>query len=406
MNDFDYMRRCFLLAEKGMNNVSPNPRVGAVIVVDDFWGVDCGGGDSDGSGGDDGSGGNDCCCDDDGGVTGENGGGSIIGEGWHKQYGYAHAEVNAIDNVRKRYGATANELLRRSTLYVNLEPCSHYGKTPPCVDLIIKYGIPRVVISCLDPNPRVNGAGVERLRATGCEVTTGILEKNGKFLNRRFFTRITKNRPYIILKWAQSADGFIAPLNMQPIQGGFRLTSNETQIEDHKLRANEDAIMVGTNTLLIDNPQLNKRLFKGDNCKNPLRISFDLHNRLPDTLNFFDGSQPTLLFISENPPPLDGLQSTSPFISTNINIQEPILPQVIQELNKRKLNSLIVEGGTTLLNSFIEACLYDEIRVYTASVRLGGGLEAPVIPNDVEVIEDGVVGDDRIVRYIKKENLL
>jgi diaminohydroxyphosphoribosylaminopyrimidine deaminase/5-amino-6-(5-phosphoribosylamino)uracil reductase len=361
VNDFDYIRICFSLAEKGMNSVSPNPRVGAVLAVNDFSNA---------------------------GDTGTNvtGNSHIIGEGWHTQYGGAHAEVNAIDNVRQRYDIHyAGELLRKSTLYVNLEPCSHYGKTPPCVNLIIKCGIPHVVISCLDPNPLVNGAGVRQLRSAGIKVTTGVLEKEGAFLNRRFFTRITKNRPYIILKWAQSADEFIAPSNMHPLQGSFRLTGDETQIENHKLRANEDAIIVGTNTLLTDNPQLNTRLFKSEYCcKNPLRISFDMHNILPNTLKFFDASQPTLLFTSKN-----------------IDPQKPILKQVMQELNKRKLNSLIVEGGAKLLNSFIKEDLYDEVRIYTAPVRLGNGLKAPAIPNDVEMIEEKMSGQDIIRIYAR-----
>jgi diaminohydroxyphosphoribosylaminopyrimidine deaminase/5-amino-6-(5-phosphoribosylamino)uracil reductase len=360
MTDADYMRRCFSLAERGMNNVSPNPRVGAIVVVDDWiYG------------------------------TGSSGlGNGIIGEGWHRQYGEAHAEVNAITDVRKRYGFIAKELLRRSTVYVNLEPCSHHGKTPPCADLIIKCGIPRVVVSCLDPNPHVNGAGVERLRTAGVEVVTGILEKDGLFLNRRFISRITSGRPYIILKWAQSADGFIAPANMQPLQGGFRLTGEETQIEDHKLRASEDAVMVGTNTLLMDDPQLNIRMFKDKGGKNPLRISLDLHDRLPDTLHFFDNSQPTLLFTSKN-----------------INIQKPVLPQVIEQLNERELNSLTVEGGAALLNSFIKESLYDEVRIYTAPVRLGDGLKAPALPNDVEIIEEKISGHDKIMQYVRKNIL-
>ncbi|MDR1740007.1 MAG: bifunctional diaminohydroxyphosphoribosylaminopyrimidine deaminase/5-amino-6-(5-phosphoribosylamino)uracil reductase RibD [Bacteroidales bacterium] len=318
MSDNDYMRMCFALAEKGLNNVSPNPRVGAVIV---------------------------------------SGKSKIIGEGFHREYGKAHAEVNAIEDARLRLKSEANNTLKTSTIYVNLEPCSHYGKTPPCADLIIECGIPRVVISCCDPNPRVNGNGIEKLRNAGIEVITGVLEQEGRWINRRFFTRIEKHRPYIILKWAQTADGFMP---------STRITSDKTQEENHFMRANEDAIMVGTNTLLHDNPQLNNRLYNGG--KNPLRISFDLNERVLKTLetsatiNFFDGTSPTLIFTTND--------VKYPNAETEIiNSSEPILPQVMQALYARNINSLIVEGGANLLQSFIDNNLWDEICIFEANTE-------------------------------------
>jgi diaminohydroxyphosphoribosylaminopyrimidine deaminase/5-amino-6-(5-phosphoribosylamino)uracil reductase len=326
-----------------MNNVSPNPRVGAVVVCDD----------------------------------------KIIGEGFHRAYGEPHAEVNAISHCTYDEPGAKN-ILNRSTIYVNLEPCSHYGKTPPCTDLIIKHNIRRVVISCLDPNPRING--VAKLLEAGIEVVTGVLENEGRWLNRRFFTRITKHRPYIFLKWAQSTDGFIAP---SATSRDFRLTCEETRVEDHIFRANEDAIIVGTNTLLLDNPQLNKRLCP-DKGKNPLRISFDFNERLPLSLNFFDGSQPSLLFVSSN--------STKkyPFADIKkIDLQKPVLPQ-ITSLN---INSLIVEGGAALLNSFIKENLWDEVYTYTAPIELHSGLKAPSVPLDTILYSEHLSGKDIIRKY-------
>src|ERR1700712_465065 len=234
-----YMQRCLELATLGLGAVSPNPMVGAVVVLDD----------------------------------------KIIGEGYHQKYGEAHAEVNAINQVISRFPNSA-DLLKQATIYVSLEPCAHYGKTPPCADLIIKHQIPKVVVGCRDPFEQVNGKGIEKLQAAGVEVVLGILEAECKWLNRRFFTRIQKHRPYIILKWAQTADGFFAPADGTQLW----ITGQESRKLVHQWRGEEDAILVGTNTVAIDNPQLNVRYGSG---KLPKRIVIDRELKLNKSLNIF-----------------------------------------------------------------------------------------------------------------------
>ena len=301
-----YMQRCFQIAENGLGQVAPNPLVGCVIVCDD----------------------------------------KIISEGFHQKYGENHAERNAILNFVEARHATP---LQNSTLYVNLEPCSHFGKTPPCADFIIEHKIPKVVISNLDSNPEVAGKGIERLRNAGIEVITGVLEDEGRYLNRRFFTYIEKKRPYIVLKWAESLDGFI-------YSETERWISNEAMRNlVHKWRSEEPAIMVGTNTVLTDNPQLNVRVYFG---KNPLRITIDQHHKLSKNLHFFDNSQPTKIYETTD------------------------LSEILNDLYSQKIQSIIVEGGAKLLQTFIENNLWDEARILTGNKFLHDGLKAPKIQGE------------------------
>ncbi|MCL2027476.1 MAG: bifunctional diaminohydroxyphosphoribosylaminopyrimidine deaminase/5-amino-6-(5-phosphoribosylamino)uracil reductase RibD [Bacteroidales bacterium] len=295
-----YIQRCLQIAQNGLGQVAPNPLVGCVMVCDD----------------------------------------QIIAEGFHQKYGENHAERNAISLVNDE------RLLKKSTLYVNLEPCSHFGKTPPCADLIIEKKIPKVVISNLDSNPEVARKGVERLRNAGIEVITGVLENEGRFLNRRFFTYIEKKRPYIILKWAQSLDGFMYNETERWI------TNDAMRNLVHKWRSEEPAIMVGTNTVLTDNPKLNVRACFG---KNPLRITMDKNHKLPKNLHFFDHSQPTKIYETTD------------------------LSEILNDLYARKIQSLIVEGGAKLLQSFIEKNLWDETRILIGNKHLHNGLKAPKI---------------------------
>lgn len=348
-----FMRRAFELALLGQGYASPNPMVGCVVV----WQ------------------------------------GLIIGEGFHHRYGQPHAEVNAIHSVlapnatvetlSRITGKSPQELLRESTMYVSLEPCSHYGKQPPCALKIIETGIPRVVVSCPDPNPAVNGKGIAMLREAGVEVVEHFLEAEGWEMGRRFFTNVQQKRPYIILKWAQSADGFIAA------QKGLRtkITGAVLQALNHSYRAQEDAIMVGTNTILADNPCLDARMYHGSQ---PLRVSFDLHRRLlayrqaseaegAPKLHFFDGTIKSLLFVNEA-----DKEQYAAWQAENLEICPIAAPSTLDScmsaLYDRKIGSLIVEGGAELLQSFIRAGLWDEIRIFRSGRNLGNGYPAPVLP--------------------------
>jgi len=325
-----YMRRCLELAQLGMGHVSPNPMVGAVIVLN----------------------------------------GKIIGEGYHQKYGEAHAEVNAVNQVIAKFGNYA-ELLSGSIIYVSLEPCAHYGKTPPCADLIIKHQIPKVVIGCRDPFEQVNGRGIEKLQAAGIEVTTGILEGDCKWLNRRFFTRVQKHRPYVILKWAQTADGFFAPADGSQ----FWITGEESRKLVHKWRGEEDAILVGTNTVMADNPQLNVRYGNG---KHPKRIVIDRKLKLTSNLNVFDQSVETLVF---NEVKMD-ISGKNKYIA--LEDFDNYVPQyILYQLYLQDIQSVIIEGGAYTLNSFIEAGLWDEARIFTGDIELKNGILAPEITGKV-----------------------
>ncbi|WP_297903159.1 bifunctional diaminohydroxyphosphoribosylaminopyrimidine deaminase/5-amino-6-(5-phosphoribosylamino)uracil reductase RibD [uncultured Parabacteroides sp.] len=319
-----YMARCIELAKGGKGNTSPNPMVGAVIVHK----------------------------------------GRIIGEGFHRKCGEAHAEVNAVASVKDE------SLLKDSTIYVSLEPCSHYGKTPPCAELIIRKGIPRVVVGCLDPFPEVSGRGVRMLREAGIEVVTGVMEKEARALNKAFMTLQTKGRPYIILKWAQSEDGFMDRLRSDVSEPVAVLSSPATSRLVHKLRSEVAAIMVGTRTALLDNPSLNVRHWSGNS---PVRVVLDRRLVIPDSYRLLDNSLRTLVFTERERENRENVEYI------RIDFDRPVIKQVLGHLSALKLDSLLVEGGACLINSFVEADLWDEARVETAPVRLYQGVHAPVL---------------------------
>ncbi len=338
--DRKYMARCIALARGGAGSVAPNPMVGAVIVHK----------------------------------------GKIIGEGFHRKYGEAHAEVNAIASVRDE------SLLKEATLYVSLEPCSHYGKTPPCAELIIRKHIPRVVVGCLDPFPEVSGRGVRMLREAGVEVVTGVMEEEAHALNKAFMTFQEKKRPYICLKWAQSADGFIDGLRTSPDVPPVLLSSPETRRVVHHLRSEVAAIMVGTWTALLDNPSLTVRHWAG---RSPVRVVLDRTLRIPSHYHLLDGSVKTLLFTEKEAMGRENVEYVT------IDFSCPVLPQVMHELYVRGLNSLLVEGGAMLLNSFIEEGLWDCMLVETAPISLATGVRAPDIGKaaDISLVDTKKVGD-------------
>jgi len=341
MNDFsEHMKRCLFLASHGLGKVAPNPMVGCVILHQ----------------------------------------GQVIGEGYHEQYGGPHAEVNAINSVADK------DLLPESTLIVNLEPCSHQGKTPPCANLIIEKKIKRVIIGCEDPNPLVGGKGIEKLRAAGIEVITGVLRADCRELNKRFITYHEKKRPYIILKWAQTKDGFIslkAPLKKEDNW----ITSLESKKLVHQWRAQEQAIMIGTNTAILDNPELTVRLVEGEN---PLRVIIDEKLAIPFSSHIFSEDTETLVFTSLKAQDREHVKYLKTDFSRNI------LPFVMASLYERKINSIIIEGGAHLLNSFIEDSMWDEARVFTGDKFFKEGLRAPVVKGE-EVSRISVGADELLL---------
>ena len=345
--DEKYIRRCIELASNGLCNAAPNPMVGAVIVHN----------------------------------------GKIIGEGYHARCGEGHAEVNAIRSVKDE------SLLKESTIYVSLEPCSHYGKTPPCADLIISKGIPRVVVGCIDPFSQVSGRGIKKLRDAGIEVTVGVLEDECKNLIRRFVTFNTRKRPYITLKWAESADGFIDIIreNGSPVV----LSTPITSMYVHKQRAEHKAILVGRKTALLDNPSLTTRNWYG---ANPLRLVIDRTLSLPSGLRLFDHTTPTLVFTEKEKAVEENLEYIT------LDFSKDILPQILTVLYERKIQSLLVEGGTTLLQSFIDTELWDETFVEHSAKVLGEGVKSPVIHKGTVMeteMRDGVCVSHYIARQHK-----
>lgn len=343
-----YMRRCLDLAALGAGSVSPNPMVGAVIVHEN----------------------------------------QILGEGWHRQYGEAHAEVNAVEQVLENYGSRAEELLKKSTLYVNLEPCSHQGKTPPCVDLIIKHQIPEVVVGCRDVSEKVDGRGIERLRSAGVQVHEGILEREAQYINRRFFTQTCKKRSYIILKWAETTDGYFAPADLKQKW----ISNKQSQLLTHRWRSEEDAILVGKNTALADNPRLNTRLWDG---KSPKRIVLDRNLELPDHLHLFDQSIETIV-LNEKKTDIQGnlkyisLESFDFYLAESISFQLYLLD----------IQSVIVEGGAKTLELFIKAGLWDEARVFTADTTWGEGTPAPRL--HAKASDSLKLGTNKLTTYLRK----
>ena len=339
--DLLYMQRCLQLARCGAGSTSPNPMVGAVIVCDD----------------------------------------RIIGEGYHIRAGEPHAEVNAVDSVVE----CDRNLLERSTIYVSLEPCSHYGKTPPCCDLIIARRIARVVIATTDFNVQVNGGGIARMREAGVEVVVGLLEDESRRLNGAFFAYHQQRRPFVTLKWAQTADGFIDRLR----DGGqaLSISNGVSRVAVHKLRSMHDAILVGTRTALLDNPSLDVRHWAG---RAPLRLVIDRDNTLPATLRLFDGSHPTVLFTARRD---DGRLGKN-IEQIVFDFSRDIIPQILDFLHSRKLNSLLVEGGAVLLQSFIDAGMWDRARVeVNPSLFVGEGVEAPAFPASHPVREEQCGGN-------------
>lgn len=361
------MYRCLELANRGAGYVAPNPMVGAVLVHQ----------------------------------------GKIIGEGWHQQYGGPHAEVNCIDRaLQNGFGA----LISQSVLYVSLEPCAHFGKTPPCTDLIIRNKIPEVFIGCSDPFAEVNGKGIEKLKAADVKVTTGILEKECIELNRRFFTFHTKHRPYVILKWAQTKDGMIASNNSSgggasgldsfethDSKPGFMkrrlLISNEyTNRLVHQWRSEEAAILVGTNTALHDDPELTTRLWPGPS---PVRLVVDMNLRLPATLKVFDRKVRTIVFNTTRH------EEESNLFFYRLNKKGNLVQQLVTALYELNLQSVLVEGGATLLQSFINEGMWDEARVIVNSeLSIGNGLSAPIISATAKIAEQENKGD--LIRIFQK----
>lgn len=312
-----FMLRCFELALKGLGATYPNPLVGSVIVHQ----------------------------------------GTIIGEGWHHKAGEAHAEVNAINNV------TQKKLLKESTLYVNLEPCNHYGKTPPCAQLIVKHKIPRVVIGTIDPFKEVNGSGITTLEQAGIEVMMSSLGKEAKQINQRFFTFHQKKRPYIVLKWAQSIDGFIAPLTKnRKSKSPVFLSSKEDQVLVHQWRKEEEAILVGAQTIIDDNPRLTSRWVSG---RHPIRVILDPRGRIPQDAQVFSSDSPTHHLTY---PTLGMKGNESP---------EEFLLRSLEYLYHQNINSVLIEGGKKTIDFFIKASLWDEARVFKSPIKLTEGIPAP-----------------------------
>jgi diaminohydroxyphosphoribosylaminopyrimidine deaminase/5-amino-6-(5-phosphoribosylamino)uracil reductase len=339
MSEMDqrYMKRALELAELGRSNVSPNPMVGCVIVRDE----------------------------------------KIIGEGYHQNFGEPHAEVNAVNSVENQ------EFLREATVYVTLEPCAHWGKTPPCANLLVEKKVKKVVIAALDSNPFVCGKGIQLLENAGIEVETGVLEKEARWQNRRFFTQIEKHRPYVILKWAQTQDGFVARENLS----SKWISGSQSRQLVHKWRAEEDAILVGKNTAQYDNPSLNVRDWVG---KNPVRIVLDSNLELPENLNLFDQSIPTICYNSKKSETQENLNF--------VNLGEQFsMYDMLKDLHSRKIQSLIVEGGTKVLSQFIENSLWDEARVFSGKVKFGTGISAPILnQNPAETLS---IGEDILNIY-------
>jgi len=332
ISDELYMQRALELAEFGRGKVSPNPMVGCVIVYRD----------------------------------------KIIGEGYHQQYGQAHAEVNAVNSVKN------HELLAEATVYVTLEPCAHFGKTPPCANLLVEKKVKKVVIAAFDTNPLVGGKGIQIIKEAGIEVETGLLEKEARFQNKRFFTQIEKKRPYVILKWAQTQDGFVA----REDYASKWITNSSSRQLVHKWRAEEDAIMVGKNTAKYDDPALNVRDWVG---KNPLRLVIDSKLELPNSLKLFDEAVPTICYNTQK----SELRGTLEYVKLKPDF---LISDILEDLYQRNIQSVLIEGGSYLLNKFLSSELWDEARVFTSSNKFGSGIAAPIPPapvsETIEILED------------------
>ncbi len=341
--DEKYMRRCLDLASQSLGKVYPNPMVGAVIVHND----------------------------------------KVIGEGFHEKYGEAHAEVNAVNSVKDL------SLLKESTIFVSLEPCAHYGKTPPCADLLVKHNFKRVVIGTIDPFSKVAGNGVRKLIEAGIEVTLPVLEQQAQELNKRFFTFVNKQRPYIILKWAQTNDGFMDRCrDSENTQGINWITQPDTKKIVHQWRAEEAAILVGKNTVLNDNPQLTVREANGNH---PLRLVLDANLEIPSHYAVFDQKAPTLILNTKG---INKKVGETEWIDLN----EISPASICQLLYERNIQSLIVEGGANTLEQFITANLWDEARVLEGEVSFIKGLRAPKL--SIEKHIEYPIGKDKCSLYM------
>ncbi|TKC57722.1 bifunctional diaminohydroxyphosphoribosylaminopyrimidine deaminase/5-amino-6-(5-phosphoribosylamino)uracil reductase RibD [Pedobacter hiemivivus] len=350
MTDELYMQRCLELASLGMGNVSPNPLVGCVIVSD----------------------------------------GKIIGEGYHEKFGEAHAEVNAIKSVTEKYGDQAAALLANATAYVSLEPCAHFGKTPPCADLLVKHRLKRVVIGNKDPFEGVDGKGIEKLKNAGIEVVSGVLEAECSKLNRRFFTRIRKQRPYIILKWATTANGYFAPENS--VQEWISGPMAKTLV--HKWRTEEDAILIGKRTAIVDNPKLNARAWEG---KNPLRILIDRNLQVPQSNHIYNGLAKTVIFNEHK----TEVHNNIHYIQ--MEDMQYYLPQKIAfQLYLMDIQSVIIEGGANILHQFIDGNLWDEARVFTASKIWRAGVRAPQING--YIADQFTLNNDKVTIFLNNHS--
>ncbi len=327
------------MAKNGLGFTYPNPLVGSVIVLNN----------------------------------------KIIGEGWHQKAGEPHAEVNAINSVKDK------SLLKKATIYVNLEPCSHYGKTPPCANLIVENDIKKVVIGSVDSNSKVGGKGILHLQNNGCEVIVGVLEQECLNLNKRFFTFHNKKRPFIILKWAETQDGFIDKLRDSTSENSPNWISNSySQQLTHKMRAEEQAILVGTNTALNDNPKLNARNWFG---LDPIRIVLDRSLKIPFHYNLYDGSVKTIVLTEKAPS--KSLNENAHF--EQLDFSKNLAQQICDILYNHEIQSVIVEGGAQTLKTFIAENLWDEAYVFVGNTKFENGLKAPELkkaPNEIRKISD------------------
>jgi diaminohydroxyphosphoribosylaminopyrimidine deaminase/5-amino-6-(5-phosphoribosylamino)uracil reductase len=337
-----YIERCIQLAKNGLGTTYPNPMVGSVIVYED----------------------------------------TIIGEGWHKKAGEPHAEVNAINSVKDK------SLLKKATIYVSLEPCSHFGKTPPCSDLIIKNEIPQVVIGTVDPNVKVAGNGIKKLIEAGIKVTVGVLEKECHELNKRFFTFHQKKRPYIILKWAESQDGFISP-KVKSEQKPVWITNSYSRQLVHKWRSEEQAILVGTQTVIDDNPKLDVRDWTGNN---PVRIILDQKNRIAENSQVFDNQTKTIVFSKAT----TNINKEN-LIFDIVDFEKNIASQVADAIYKHQIQSVIIEGGRQTLQTFIDANLWDEARVFKGNILFKEGTKAPILSGSY--LEKHLIGQDELIIF-------
>jgi diaminohydroxyphosphoribosylaminopyrimidine deaminase/5-amino-6-(5-phosphoribosylamino)uracil reductase len=339
------MTRCLELANLGKGHVAPNPMVGAVLVHN----------------------------------------GRIIGEGYHEQYGLSHAEVNCINNVKEK----DKILISQSIMYVSLEPCAHFGKTPPCSELIIRHKIPKVVIGCRDPFKEVNGKGIEKLLKAGIEVQTGVLEEECMLVNKRFFTFHNQGRPYIILKWAQTSDNKIASNTDERLFISNQFSNRRV----HQWRSEESAILIGTNTALLDNPLLTNRLWTGNS---PARLLIDMHLRLPTSLHIFNQQQKTVIFNAQK----QGSDGNNLYYQ--IREDKNVISQIINACYQLAIQSVIVEGGAGFLQSFINENSWDEARIITNdTLRIGEGLSAPDLKHSVFVNKEKILNNT--IQYFRHE---